>query len=288
MERLNAVLPYIKHNKCALFIGAGLSKIAGCYDWDSVAKKMLDHIEIQESGIKKEELIGDMENEKILNYCFNIFKRNGNENTYWGIVREALVPDVKLYPEKYFPVIKLLKLITPFPQIITTNIDNCLENTKEFNLSEIYYKTEHFIETNLNSSGIFHIHGSEYDLEKSLLTREQYIPRYREASFRRFLKSLFKKYCVIFIGYGLRDREILDIMQETNDNNKYHFLLLPEEDMSNLFNSSTLTVFKELNGIESIIYGKRNTFPIVLEDWITKYFKTVKLGVEDDMRTTND
>jgi hypothetical protein len=60
MERLNSILPFIKEQSCALFIGAGLSRIAGCYDWDSIVKEMLDHPLVKSKGVDKDELIGTM------------------------------------------------------------------------------------------------------------------------------------------------------------------------------------------------------------------------------------
>ena len=54
MNRLNKIIPHISNKRCALFIGAGLSRIAGCQDWDTMIEGMLDDPSIREDqGIKK-------------------------------------------------------------------------------------------------------------------------------------------------------------------------------------------------------------------------------------------
>ncbi len=278
MERLNAVLPYIKQNKCALFIGAGLSKIAGCDVWKSLVEKMFDNLIFQERRIKKEDLIEKLGNERLMGYCRKVFEEDGKMKEYWGIVRDAIMFQPELHQKAYLPLIKLLKSINPLPHIITTNIDNCLASTREFSLSNIFYKTEDFKSTNLDSPSIIHIHGYHEDLENCLLTRDQYISRYEEPDFRVFLKYIFNTYAVIFIGYGFGDTDIQDIMLKTNTDSKNHFLLVPEED--NL-PASYLSLLHDLYGIVTIIYGKRDNLAHALGSWITKNFKPVQLGVGD-------
>src|SRR4030042_3333397 len=172
----------------------------------------------------------------------------------------------ELFYKNYLPLIKTLRQINPVPRIIlTTNIDNCLEHTNEYDLSKVYHRTNDFTEQRMNGSGIFHIHGYIEEFEKSLLTRKKYIHRYQEDEFQTFLRSLFIKHSVLFLGYSLRDQEIRDIILETRDDHKFHFLLAPEEDE---LTSSEISLYYDLYGIETIVYGRRDSFSDIVRDWV--------------------
>jgi len=281
MERLNDILLYIKQRQCALFIGAGISKIAGCYDWDSVINDMFAHPTIQTKEIRRDDLTQKFSNEELISYCYQLFVEHEIENDYWGIVRNAFLFDNDLFKNKYLPVLKLLKKINPPPPIITTNIDYCLEFTKEYDLSKVFFTPEHFAKANLSEGGIFHIHGCFEKLAESVILRERYIERYGNAEFQGFLERLFSQYSVIFLGYSLRDQGIKDTILSTKNNNVKHFQLVPAED--NL-STSDRTVLLEMYQIMTIVYGQRDSFYDFLREWITRNFEITQLSVEDISR----
>ena len=275
MDRLNDILPHIKEQRCGLFIGAGLSRIAGCYDWDSIVKEMLDHPLIVTRGIKKEELMTNLRNEELILFCKRIFAENNGEETFWGIARRAMYPEPELFVKDYLPLIKKLKQIKPPPRIIlTTNIDDCLESTREYEFDKVYFRIEDFTLTKLDGSGIFHIHGYKEEFQESLLSREKYIPRYREIEFQNFIKSFFSKYSVIFLGYSLRDGEITDLLLETKNERTRHFFLIPEEDG---ISPSQISAYYDLYGLTTVIYGRRKDFSKIITEWIDKYFEATSL-----------
>ena len=149
MRELNEILPYISDKKCILFIGAGLSKIAGCYDWDSVVKKLTEH-----EVIKKKIKLGDIEksrlsNEEWIDFCQQELSSNGKENDFWGIVRRAVMREPTKFQNIYLPLIKKNREIKPFPNIITTNIDSCLEDAEIVKLNKIFYEANDFNISNL-------------------------------------------------------------------------------------------------------------------------------------------
>jgi hypothetical protein len=278
MDKLNNILPYIRERKCALFIGAGLSIMAGCYDWDSIVREMLDHPLVKSKGIEKKDLLGKVRNDELIEYCQQLFIEGNEEHQFWGIARRAINFNPGLFNEHYLPLIRNLKQIQPKLEILlTTNIDDCLEHTNEFDLSKIYFKVEDFTEERLNGSGIFHIHGFIEEFDKSLLTRNKYIPRYREKEFQSFLKGFFAKYSVLFLGCSLRDQEIKDVILETKDE-KTHFLLIPEEEG---LTSSQISFYYDMYKIVTIEYGGRDNLPGVFGEWIEKNFKVTSLKMEE-------
>jgi NAD-dependent SIR2 family protein deacetylase len=279
MDRLNKILPYIIQNKCAFFVGAGLSKTAGCYDWYSVIQKMFEHPLIKSKGIEKDELLRNARYEELIDYCQQLFLEGGLEHHFWGIARKAITFNPELFYKNYLPLIKMLNQINPLPKIIlTTNIDNCLEHTNEYDLSDVYFKTDDFTEQKLNGSGIFHIHGYIEEFEKSLLTRRKYISRYKEKRFQAFLKSFFIKHSVLFLGYSLRDQEIKDVILETKDDDRMHFLLLPEEDG---LTPSQISLYYDMYRIVTVIYGRKDNFYNQLNEWVDKNFKATSLKTRE-------
>lgn len=283
IERLNPIIRDIKDNRCIIFIGAGISNIAGCYVWDSVVKELLS-LEIIKERLKPVEEIykssSRLSNEELIYFCKQELSHNGKENEFWGIVRKALLKDYNRFQTQYLPLITKLREIVPFPPIITTNIDNCLEEAGIVDLNKVFYKLNDFKTRNLESGSIFHIHGYIEKLEDALLTKKEYLPRYRNNKFRSFLKSVFSNYSFLFIGYGLGDREIKDIILEARKNRK-HFILVSSEDT---FSSSERYIFSspDMWNIEIINYGPRDRFPDLMIRWINKNFpKEIQLSKEE-------
>lgn len=275
MNELSEILPYILNGQCVLFIGAGISKIAGCYDWDSVVREMISH-DVIKKRINPNELDNNrLANEELIEFCLQEFTNSGKENDFWGIVRKALMKDPKKFQIEYLPLIRKIKEIEPFPKIITTNIDNCLEETRLLDLSKIFYELDEFNINNLNKSNtcIFHIHGYIEKLKDSLLTRRRYLQRYRKDEFQEFLRGMFSSYSVLFLGYSLRDSEIKDIILQTHTDMK-HFALVPVDDG---FSHSEISVYLDLYKIKIIVYGDKKNFGYLLKNWIDRNFVRVNL-----------
>lgn len=278
IQSLDRTIDFILQNRSILFIGAGISKIAGCYDWSSVVRELINHpdikIKIQTDNIDGSKLSKD----EWIEYCLRTLQRVNKENEYWGILRKAIQWDVVLYQKNYLPLVKNVKQIKPFPKVITTNIDDCLENTQLFNLSNIYYEPADFIIVNFNGEAIFHIHGYRDDLKNALWTRSSYISRYSDPTFKNFLLGVFSCHSIIFLGYGLSEIEIKNIIFEANSRNNNsdieHFALIPTEDNLVL---QDISVLKELYKINVITYGTRDELHNFLTQWVDKHFNKLSL-----------
>ncbi len=137
---------------------------------------------------------------------------------------------------------------------ITTNYDNLMdyyvkgysheiEYTEESTQSEIikykiyddkdiYNKGKKLVGL-LKPGDIVHIHGCiQNDTECSdlIISREDYMRRYygdKNSKHKDLLKEIFKNYTVIFLGYSLKEKEILQFMfEDTEDiDNKRYFVL---------------------------------------------------------------
>lgn len=286
MDQLDKVIKYILNNKCVLFVGAGISKIAGCGDWNWVVKQLIKHLtdknKIHEINLEN----SHFSNDKWIEYCLEIFRKNDSETEFINILRSALYEDPQKFQQDYIPLIRKIREIKPFPEIITTNIDNCLEKTRLFSVStKIYFERKDFIIANLNGEVIFHIHGYIEKFEEALWTRSKYIPQYSDPSFKKYLIQVFSENSTIFLGYGLNEDVVTDIMLEAKKINSdiEHFALIPKED-----NISNIGVLKELYGINVIEYGERKDLGNELNKWIDRYFKRIDTNIpQGEASSTN-
>lgn len=269
LANLDQALPFIKKGETLLFIGSGLSKIAGCYGWDEIVDMLIANPifnnQMNLNAINKSNFSYD----EIIDYCRRKYYDNAKENDYWAVIRGAFLEDYNKYINEYLPLIKKIKTINPFPPILTTNIDNCLEKTKLWSLDQIYYELKDFKTSNLRSGCIFHIHGFIEDLKNALITRSQYLPRYNDSYFRTFMLEIFKQYSVIFMGYGLREFFLKNLILEAcNGTKPRHFALFSDDEISH----PILPLYRDLYKIEIVSFGAIAIFSKEFGIWIDRHF----------------
>ena len=101
MYRLNEYIKFIQEKKAVLFVGAGLSQIAGCSGWGEVCKEFLTLKEVRdrisEDDFKK------MNYPEFLEYCRRILKNEEGRIKFNQIIRNALIPDPKKFSNEYIP-----------------------------------------------------------------------------------------------------------------------------------------------------------------------------------------
>jgi len=108
---------------------------------------------------------------------------------------------------------------------VTTNYDNLIGNhTSDFEnySSDIemnvlpskrlrFHKKTDLLEANLRTPGnIIHLHGCINDPENMIITTGDYLTHYDNEFVKLFLTNLFKKYTIVFLGYGLEEIDILE------------------------------------------------------------------------------
>lgn len=280
---LDKSLQYFSTGEVILFLGAGISKIAGCYDWDSIIKELLNDDCVPSHINKNEFMESDRHYNEKIEFLSKKYIEAEKENKFKGILRKAITADPELFLKAYIPFIKSLKLIKPFPILVTTNIDSCLEDTRELNCyDQVYYDIKDFQTSNLRENSIFHIHGYRDNFLEILFTKEKYRKFYGNENFRNFLSYIFSNYCIIFMGYSLNDDELKDIIydvrQETNVIPNY--ILIPDNELKTV----DMFIYQEIYKIKFIEYGTKNEFPIIISSWINKNFP--KISAKEDISET--
>ncbi len=111
----------------------------------------------------------------------------------------------------YGRFIRIVNGITPL-QIVTTNIDETLER----NLSSVATVQKSDLERCLDlvgtkSSFVAKLHGSVGSVESVIFSSRDYQKLVGETEYLRTLEALFARATVVFIGYSLRDKYVLDL-----------------------------------------------------------------------------
>jgi hypothetical protein len=195
--------------RLVLFIGAGVSRLAGLPSWGGLADNILDGL-LSKGYINhsEKEHLSTLDPKKRLSISHIIAEQNHDSLDY----ANHLIHD----PNK-IDVYRLLNNIGCM--CVTTNYDKLLKqqilpSTSENSTAvrpERVYNRKDFFTAHLDVPGtILHLHGCLDDPKSMVVTTLQYLECYGSEQVTIFLKDLFKRKTVLFIGYGLEEMEILE------------------------------------------------------------------------------
>ena len=242
----------INNNNLAIFIGAGVSRLVGCKSWQDLAHNLLELC--RDKGllqfVEYNALAKDSDNKKLISIAYGLLKQ-GYESDFYAKLKEALTPNMAGNTGIFK---NLSNLGTTF---ITTNADECFDGMFESAGNIVCDFTSQ--EVLPENRKLYHIHGSIKDKDSLVFTASQYLKRYSDTNFQRFLRKLFEKYVVLFIGYGLSEFELLDfLILKSNpvapNIIPKHFTLMPYFSYEKAIAKHNDLYFKELN-IQTIPYA---------------------------------
>ncbi len=271
MNIINSELSSINIKNTILFIGAGMSCIAGCNTWDKLIENFIKKI----SSETNKDFNKRLDNGEIIQYCYDKLHKENNQKTIISIIRDSIIPDVEdAFPNIYLPTMRLITSIFSDSKVITTNFDNCIEMSKLFDNSNVFYEISDIGNFKIKSKCIFHIHGCIENIEKVIITNSQYSDLYNKKEYTDFLIDIFSNYSVLFLGYSLQDQKIRELLQKSKNINK-HFCLIPNEDE---FSDFDCKIFDEQYNTKIIIYGKREDFPLFIKKWAENIVRRIPAG----------
>lgn len=228
----NEIVDAVNNDKLAIFIGAGVSQLIGCMDWKKLAQNLVTicFSTKKEDGSpcinfkEKDTLSRFPDHKKTITICHSILKQNDFEDIFFEELEKSLGSDPEL-PKSQNIYEELYHLHGLF---ITTNADRYFADHK-FDPMQIVY--EDFNPLGIDRTKLYHIHGLIPHRNSLVFTVPQYIQRYTDNPFRKFLETIFNEYVVLFVGYGLSEFELLDflITKFDSNNGRYlkHFILMP-------------------------------------------------------------
>ena len=285
------LLPEIKESasskKLAIFVGAGISRFIGCTSWWALAENLTKKCE-KEGLINHSEqqmLAKNPDMKKVITICNHLLgnddrfmkemKKSLNDYTVDKYISKSLTPNENEEYEKKLQIYKDLFSLNAL--FVTTNADRHVDLM--FNNSNIIYKKENFKlptkdERQIEPNKLYKIHGSIVDKDSLVFTVDQYLDRYIDTDFNKFLESLFANYYVLFVGYGLSEFELLDyLFKSTKGNQKKHFFLKDYFSYEKKLYEFEQMYFQKL-GITLIPYEKDQIgfeqLRYILNDWADK------------------
>ncbi len=193
-----------------LFVGAGTSRLVECPSWEGLADKVLDQL-VQDgkrvpNGIDYYELsqIKSIPDPKKKLAIARIIAKEKKINLNYKKIFDIEVKNPNIYSY-------LNKFNCTF---VTTNYDKFLKpesRKKEPEENWRFYREEALLRANLDVIGnVTHLHGCIKDDSKMVITTRDYLSHYAEPAVVEFLKYLFAKKTILFLGYGLEEIEILE------------------------------------------------------------------------------
>ncbi len=236
------------------FIGAGVSRIAGCPSWSELADQALAH-HIVSGNFSHSQLaqIKHLNPRVKLSIALRLQKEFGGEIDFCKLLHPAETENNKKGKQLFGSLSLLGKTF------VTTNYDKWLnedlgmsELTKDQRAQKlasvrsrhrrIIYKVNDFKAENLQPNTVIHLHGSVLDPMSMILTTQDYISHYsndiptrtnyKENPVLTFLEFLFNTKTVLFVGYGLEELEILEYVilktrgkSQKHSNEIKHFLI---------------------------------------------------------------
>jgi len=272
-----------------VFIGAGVSKQIGCKDWSELASNLINKCHITENDIgntcinfrEKKSLLEETDYKKVITICYNILKDNDKGEFFFSELKESLNPkisgDRNIYDE-------LRDLDAVY---ITTNVDDHFDN--KFDKKNVHYIDKEFNISNIKKGSLFHIHGSLKNQESMIFTVQEYIQRYNNPEFIKFLDEIFNEFNVLFIGYGMNEFELIDYLIKNveiykKDDEIKHFILLPffahEENLLELYSY----YYKEMQiKVIGYAYDEKGFSQLykILQDWNSKLYFDSKEKIDN-------
>ena len=192
-----------------LFVGAGISRLLGMPSWAGMARKQLEYL--RDNGAlnySEIEQLSALDPKKQLSIAIQIAEDNK--------IPLDLTSGLTGFSESN----SIYKSINDIGCVcITTNYDQLLSprynpvkdgSTTPVTVNRIYEK--HNLFTNhLDTPGtVIHLHGAVASQKTMIVTTREYLEHYDDSIVQEFLRGLFARKIVLFIGYGLEEAEILE------------------------------------------------------------------------------
>ena len=295
--------------KIAFFVGAGVSKLLNIPLWAELSDKAITYLR-DNNYINHTESV-KLKNEKYTaKQIMSIFDQVVRDKDK---IREFYEEHLKGKENKkgnpYALFYEIEKILAKPIIKIQTNIDiewekilkdkskkQKLEQTPEGKPTyskPFYVRTQYKDFTNkqgIEADILYQIHGSLNDLESAILTTSQYVKSYREDSgLKGFLENVFQEYCVLFIGSGIQEFEILEHCLK--DSPFQHYALVPTRiGDENLFRIRK-TYFEEIR-IKPIPYYLdfqwHDRLLLLLQSWVDQILSDKPKKFYDDIKLIDE
>ncbi|NQT24406.1 SIR2 family protein [candidate division KSB1 bacterium] len=205
----------IEKNNCIVWIGSGLSVIAGYPNWKSTINQLCNRCCLEELDQSKNYTAKSLMH--IADKC-----KLKNPDEYSRVLSDLFGHRTVRDRRAYHLLLRL-----PFKGYITTNFDHLLMKAADLleDRGKNIYKYPHLDLSSINTSdkSIYYIHGLAREENPSLknnlvLSNSEFYKAYSDPGVvSSFLKSVLQMYNILFIGCQLEEDEIKRVLHNVND-----------------------------------------------------------------------
>ena len=218
---------------CCIFVGAGIPNAIGFPLWNKLAEDLIEFIWQERNSFTPEVLTFSIKEELIeyvrrgkpittITYCRDLLRNVDRERDYQAKIIEFLHSDIKYSLTRTNPVYMQVGKLFKKALVLQTNLDKSIE---EYCGMITHMNTS--LPTVISIPCLVYLHGIITDPTSWIMARDEYDNFYqRNTSFVDFVQKIFREHDVLFLGYSLSDKEILDQIATVKGAGKQYILVL--------------------------------------------------------------
>jgi len=202
------------NGELVIFVGAGVSMLLGFPSWGGLAWEAL--CALRERGLlnfSELEQLKNLDPKKQLSIAMQIAEENKYDLDLTGYLK-GKVEGNSIY--KSINDIGCACVTTNYDELLAPRFneakDDPVKSTsiKPKEVIRISDKSKFFAKHLDEPGTVVHLHGTISSRETMVVTTKRYLEHYDHENVKHFLRELFAKKIVLFIGYGLEEAEILE------------------------------------------------------------------------------
>lgn len=215
-----------------LWLGAGVSTWAGFPLWQGLASRMHTKFARSSSRYEKQRALEELATSNFP-AVFELMKQ-GNQQLYFSELADIFKP-IDSSPV-YSRMLRSLAKMKPL-HILTTNVDEALEKNLQSTITIQGSDFERVARLlHQRESFVCKLHGTSSSVKSMVFASSDYEVLTENSSYLDVLKEVFSVATVVFIGYGLRDQYLLNLLSRADNDRPLfgvgpHYVVTSSDDL---------------------------------------------------------